>query len=573
MAHDIIIRGGRIVDGLLNPSYVGDVAIDGDTITAIGEVDGHGKREIGAEGAVVTPGFIDLHTHLDAQIAWDPQLTPASWHGITSVLMGNCGVTFAPVRPDDKELLAGMMESVEDIPRQSIMQGMPWDWSSFGEYLDSIERMNPALNVAALVGHAATRFYVMGERAVEETPSAAEIDEIARLAGRSVAEGAVGFSVNRLKAHRLPDGRSIPGTFAPEEELVAIAREVGQAGGFLQSVIEAHPVEEEMRIIRRQLEAAGTHMLFSAPWLPGIDGASAYQPAIDAMRAAGLQVTGTTQPRSAGFLSGLSTNILFGMRLKGGAWRQLRDTEVSRRLALIQDASFRERLIGEAKSLESAQHIGQTMTSSRFGLPCGKTFWMGTEERPHYTQSDDRCLAELAVAAGEHPVETWLRLQLESAGLGLFHIRFVNEDLTVLPGFLGSDWIVPGVGDAGAHVSVVMDAGWTSFFISHWYRDQGSFSLEETIHMLTAKQNRVLALADRGSLQVGYKADVNVLDIDDVEERQPRRVHDFPGGAPRLIQRGVGYRNTLVNGNVILEGDELTGMRGGRILRNQRNAS
>ena len=330
MAHDIIIRGGRIVDGLLNPEYVGDVAIDGDTIAALGQVDGRGKREIDAEGAVVTPGFIDLHTHLDAQIGWDPQLTPASWHGITSVLMGNCGVTFAPVRPDDKELLAGMMESVEDIPRQSIMQGLPWDWSSFGEYLDSIERCDPALNVAALVGHAATRFYVMGERAVEEAPTAEDITEIARLAGRSVQEGAVGFSVNRLKAHRLPDGRAIPGTFAPEEELVAIAREVGRAGGFLQSVIEAHPLDEEMRIMQLQLEAAGTHMLFSAPWLPGADGASAYQPAIDAMRAAGLHVTGTTQPRSAGFLSGLSTNILFGMRFRGEAWRQLRNTEVAR---------------------------------------------------------------------------------------------------------------------------------------------------------------------------------------------------------------------------------------------------
>ena len=570
MIHDIIIRGGRIVDGLLNPERYGDIAIDGDTITGLGRINGQGRREINAEGAVVAPGFIDLHTHLDAQIGWDPQLTPPSWHGITTVLTGNCGVTFAPVRPDDKELLASMMESVEDIPRDAIMRGLSWDWNSFGEYLDSIERQEPALNVAALVGHAATRFYVMGDRAIDETPTPKEIKEIAALAGRSIREGAVGFSINRLKAHRLPDGRPIPGTFAPEEELVAIAQEVGKAGGFLQSVIEAQPLEEEMRVMRRQLEAAGTHMLFSAPWLPGSAGDSAYQPAIDAMQAEGLQVTGTTQPRAAGFLSGLSTNILFGMRFKGEAWRKLRGTEVSNRLVLIQDVAFRERLVEEAKAMDIADHVGQMMGSSKFALPCKKTFWMGTEARPDYTQAPEASLAGLAANAGEHPVETWLRLQLTSNGQGLFHVRFVNEDLRVLPKFLGSDWVVPGVGDAGAHVSLIMDAGWTSFFISHWYRDQAIFSLEETIHMLSAKQNRVLNLVDRGALEVGRKADINVIDINSVEERQPKRVYDFPGGAPRLIQRGVGYQNTLVNGKVILENDELTEDRGGYILRNQR---
>ena len=568
MPHDLVIRGGHIVDGLLNPGYAGDVAIDGDTITAMGEVSEKGKREINADGAVVSPGFIDLHTHMDAQIGWDPAMTPASWHGITSVLMGNCGVTFAPVRPADKELLAGMMESVEDIPQQAIIDGLPWDWSSYGEYLDSIERLSPALNVAGLVGHAATRFYVMGERAVEEDPTPEEIEQIAKLAGQSVRDGAVGFSVNRLKAHRLPDGRCIPGTFAPDAELEAIAREVGSAGGILQSVIEAHPLDEEMRVMRLQLEAAGTHMLFSAPWLPGSDGANAYQPAIDAMRKDGLNITGTTQPRSAGFLSGLSTHILFGLRFRTEAWRKLQQTDIPDRLALLQDRSFREQLIEEGKQKELADHIGQTLSSSKYALPGRKTFWMGTDQRPNYTQTDDLCLADLAAAAGESPVETWIRLQLESDGLGLFHLRFVNEDLTVLPGYLDCDWIVPGVGDAGAHVSLVMDAGWSSFVISHWYRDTKTFSLEETIHMLTAKQNRVLGLPDRGALVVGHKADINIMDIDQVEERQPRRVTDFPGGAPRLIQRGVGYRNTLVNGEVVLEDNELTGARGGVILRN-----
>jgi N-acyl-D-aspartate/D-glutamate deacylase len=569
MAHDIVIRGGTIVDGALNQAYTGDLAITGDTITDLGVVAGQAKHEINADGALVTPGFIDLHTHMDAQIGWDAQLTPASWHGITSVLMGNCGVTFAPVRSADKSLLAGMMESVEDIPQQAILEGLPWNWNSFGEYLDAIEALNPALNVAALAGHAATRFYVMGERAVEEEASPEELKQIARLAGQSVKEGAVGFSINRLKAHRLPDGRCIPGTLAPVEELVSRAKEVGKAGGIRQSVIEMHPVEKEMEIIRQQLEAAGTHMLFSAPWLGGENGINAYQPAIDAMRADGLEITGTTQPRSAGFLSGLSTDILFGRRFKGEAWRQLRNTDVPARLGMIQDTAFRQRLIEEGKQVQMADHIGQTLGSSRYALPGRKTFWMGTSDRPIYTQPDEQCLTELAAAEGEHPVETWLRLQLQSDGLGLFHVRFVNEDLSVLPDYLNCDWIVPGVGDAGAHVSLVMDAGWTSFFLSHWHRDTGIFSIEQAIHMLTAKQNRVLQMPDRGTLAVGYKADVNVLDIARVEERQPRRVYDFPGGAPRLIQRGVGYLSTLVNGQIILENDELTGARGGTLIRNR----
>ena len=569
MAHDIVIRSGTIVDGALNEAYTGDLAISGDTITDMGSVSGKGTREINADGALVTPGFIDLHTHMDAQIGWDAQLTPASWHGITSVLMGNCGVTFAPVRSKDRDLLAGMMESVEDIPRQAIMDGLPWNWNSFGEYLDAIEALDPALNVAALAGHAATRFYVMGERAVEEKATPEEVKQIALLAGQSVREGAVGFSINRLKAHRLPDGRCIPGTLAPVEELVAIAKEVGEAGGILQSVIEMHPVAKEMDIIRRQLEAAGTHMLFSAPWLAGEDGRNAYQPAVDAMRAAGLEITGTTQPRSAGFLSGLSTDILYGRRFKGEAWRLLRNTAVPERLRMIKDNAFRRRLIEEAKQMQIADNIGQTLSSSRYALPGKKTFWIGTGERPVYTQPDNQSLIDLASSAGEHPVETWLRLQIESDGLGLFHVRFVNEDLSVLPDYLNCDWIVPGVGDAGAHVSLVMDAGWTSFFLSHWHRDMGVFSIEEAIHMLTAKQNRVLRMPDRGTLAVGNKADINVLDISRVEERQPRRVYDFPGGAPRLIQRGVGYLNTFVNGKIVLENDELNGNSGGRIIRNQ----
>ena len=572
MKHDLVIRNGRIVDGTGNPSYEGDIAVQGDTIAALGKVPEQGVREIDAAGAAVTPGFIDTHTHLDAQIGWDPSLTPACWHGVTTVLMGNCGVTFAPVRSGDKELLAEMMESVEDIPRQAILSGLAWDWNSYGEYLNSIEKLQPAINMTGLVGHAAARFYVMGERAVDEQPTTEEIQQIADLVGQSVKDGAAGFSTNRIEAHRLPDGRCMPGTFATDEELVAISRSVGANGGMLQSVINSDKrrLPGEMNLMRKQLEAAGTRLLFSAPWETGENGNSAYQPDIDDMQRSGLNIWGTTQPRPAAFLSGLKTFILFGVRLNDAVtWRQLRNLPVEERLAAIQDSEFRNRLIEEAKRMQPSDSIFQTLGAPGFSIPPTRSFWMGGDEQPHYPAGEDKSLAGVARAAGEHPGETWLRLMLESEGEGLFHVRFVNQDMSVLPDYLRANWIVPGVGDAGAHVSMISDVGWASFVLSYWHRERGEFSLEEAVHMLTAKQARVLDLKDRGVLQVGLKADINVIDIDRVAERQPKRVYDFPGGAPRLIQRAVGYRNTVVNGQVILENDELTGNRSGRVLRNR----
>ena len=569
MSHDLIIRNGNIVDGLGRAPVIGDIAIEGNRIVAIGSVSGKGKRELDADGLVVTPGFVDLHTHFDAQVGWDPQLTPASWHGVTTALMGNCGVTFAPVRDADKETLAIMMESVEDIPRHANMTGLSRNWNSYGEYLDSIEKLSPAINLAGMVGHAAARFYVMGERAVDENPTGSEIDAMASLIGDSVREGAVGFSTNRLRAHVMPDGRPIPGTFATDEELVTISAAVGREGGILQSVIEGGvKLEAELQLIKKQLTAARTRLLFSAPWEPGKDGKSAYQPAINDMQSHGLDVMGTTQPRAAAFLSGLKSNVLYGMRHKGQAWRDLRDLDFEGRLAAIRDSNMRARLIEEAKVMEGAQSIGQTMTSSRFSIPPAASFWMGDEDRPNYTGGSEMSLETLSTQANEHPAETWIRLMVESNGQGLFMVRFVNQDLEVLPDFMRSDWIVPGVGDAGAHVSVIMDSGWTSFLLSYWHRDRSEFTLEEAVHYLTAKQARVIGLNDRGSLEVGKYADINVIDIDRLSEKQPMRVHDFPGGAPRFIQRAIGYRATVVNGQVILENDELTGVVGGSVLRN-----
>ena len=553
MTHDIVIRAGKIVDGTGAEPFFGDIAIDGETIVEIGKVKGKGHEEIDANGEAVTPGFVDLHTHFDAQVAWDPMLTPVSWHGVTTVLMGNCGVTFAPCRPKDRTFLAEMMETVEDIPREAILNGLSWKWESYGEYLDAIDALQPAINMTGLVGHCASRLYVMGERAVDGQPTEDEVQQIAKLVGQSVKEGAIGFSTNRLPGHKLPDGRSIPGTFAGEAELVAISKAVGQAGGMLQSVLNYGKLDDELHLMSQQLRAAKTRMLFSAPWSPDATGkGDGYRQAIESMRAEGLDINGVTVPRSGGFLSGLKTNILF----QTPAWKRLRAMDFGARLIAIADQAVRDELIKEAsESPATAEWTRQF-------------FWLGDDDRPNYTKGKSESLFAVAEAAGEHPAATWLRYMLDSNGEALFHVRFFNHDLDQVQQLLKSDWIVPGLGDAGAHISQIMDAGWASFFLAHWHRDTGVFGLAEAVQKLTSAPARILGFTDRGTLKPGQKADINIIDMARVAERQPQLVHDFPNDVPRLIQRAVGYKATLCNGKVILIDDELTGARGGKVLRN-----
>ena len=563
MSHDLIIRGGLIVDGTGSKPYPGDIAIDGDTIVAIGNIEGSGARELDAKGHAVTPGFVDLHTHLDAQAGWDPDLTPIVWHGVTTALIGNCGVTFAPCKPEDREYLAGMMESVEDIPSSVILNGLPWDWNSYGEYLDSLDKLTPAINLVGMVGHCAIRTYVMGKRGVDEEPTADEIAQMAALAGKSVAEGAIGFSTSRLVAHKMPDGRSIPGTFAKTPEMVAIAKAVGENNGLVQNVLEYSRLDSEMALLREQALAAQTRVIFTAPHIPGGPGkANAYQDIIDSMRAEGIDITGLALPRSFGFLSGLKTNIMF----MSPAWRELISLDFSARLTAIQDADTRANLIREAGEMGEDGTPPLDMWVSNF-------YYLGDSESPEYTKGADESLPAIAAAAGEHPAETWLRIMLETNGEALFHVRFGNHDYEAMEDFLQNDWILPSLGDTGAHLTQIIDAGWSTFMLSHWHREKGTFTLEETIRLLTSAQARILGFKDRGSLAVGMRADINIIDVGQVTEGQPTLIRDFPNDTPRLSQKAKGYLATICNGNIIVENGELTGQRSGRVLRNQPNSA
>jgi N-acyl-D-amino-acid deacylase len=552
MAHDMVIRGGNVIDGSGGDAFRADVAIDGDRITAIGDVPEAGRREIDATGHAVTPGFVDIHTHLDAQVGWDPMLTPLTWHGVTTALLGNCGVTFAPVRPADPEVLAGMMETVEDIPRDAILNGLPWNWEGYGGYLDALDSMDPAINVAGLVGHSAVRFYVMGENAVDGQPTAAERARMAEVVGESIRDGAIGFSTSRLRGHVLPDGRDVPGTHATHQELVEIAGAVKAAGGgLMQNVLNlSGDYEGELQLLREEAEATGDRVLFSITAGRSDHSGKRVNADIDAMRADGLDVNGIAIPRGSGFVSGL-VNIL---PWRAGAWKELASQDFEGRLASIDDPETFAKLVADAENDESP-------------LAKAPIFWLGDGESPDYIFCKENSLAHLAELAGEHPAETFLRLSRESRGKTLFTVRFFNPNLGAVADLISGDAVFPGLGDAGAHVGQVMDSGWCSFVLSHWVRDAGLFSVEEAVRRMTSAPARILGVEDRGQLKVGMRADVNVIDLDRVGECMPEYVHDFPGGAGRFIQRGVGYRATLCNGEVILENDEHTGARGGQVLR------
>ncbi|MDE0693906.1 MAG: amidohydrolase family protein [Gammaproteobacteria bacterium] len=548
MGHDLVIRGGTLVDGTGSAPVQADVAIDGDTIVEVGKVDGKGREEIRADGLNVAPGFVDLHTHLDAQIGWDPQVTSVSWHGVTTALLGNCGVTFAPCKASDREFLAGMMETVEDIPKNAILHGLPWNWESYGGYLDALEALGPSINIAGLVGHCAVRFYVMGERAVEEPATDDEVRQIAELAGQSVREGAVGFSTNRLPGHRLPDGRSIPGTFAHRDELRAVAKEVGAAGGIMQTVSDFRDFDAELDLIRDEARTARGALFSTAAEI----GVERMDERVKAMRAEGLNVTSVTVPRSGGGVGGLSTNNFF----RTDGWNELRKLDLAGRLKAIRDPETRRRLVDEVKAQGDEAAEGMK-----------RWFYMGDQARPCYTQSLDQSLYHQAKALGEHPVETWLRISDQTDGKALFHLRGFNVDLKALEGLIRTEWAMPGLGDAGAHVSQMIDSGWSTFILSHWHRDSGVYSIEEAVRRISSVPAGVLGLKDRGTIEVGKRADVNVFDISRLEERMPEIVHDFPFGAPRFIQRAAGYKATVCNGTVVLRDDELTGERAGQVLR------
>ena len=543
MQHDLIIKNGNIIDGTGSDAFSGDIAIKDGLITEIGEVNGEAAEIIDAEGMTVSPGFVDIHTHLDAQIGWDPQMTPICWHGVTTALIGNCGLTFAPCKPEDTEILAGMMETVEDIPKQAILSGLPWNWEHYGQYLDMLEELKPSLNVAGLVGHCAVRYYVMGDRSFDEQATDAEKQQMADIVEKAIEDGAVGFSTNRYEPHKAPDGRSIPGTFAECSELVEIAKVVGPRDALMQLV------GADAEVMKSVAETEGSRVLFSYG-CSGEEGSGTKAAMhLDEMNTEGRNITGTSHTRGSGYMFGLQA----GLPIQGPTWDVLREKDFEGRLKAINDETFCEALVAEAQEPKSCQ------------IPLQKVYFLGLEDTPDHNSAQN--LIELSKSASEHWSETFLRLTRDSQGRGLFNWRMFSTNLKEQGDLFSSENLIPGLGDVGAHVSQIMDGGWASFILSHYVRKTGVFTLPQAIKRMTADPAAVIGLKDRGTLKIGMKADINVFCPKEVSELQPVLVNDFPGDAPRYIQKSQGFKATIVNGQVNVLDGEPTNARAGQVLR------
>ena len=566
MNHDIIIRNGTVVDGTGAPARRADVGISGDQITQIvglddGGVEGKAVREIDAEGRLVTPGFVDIHTHLDAQLAWDPIGTSSCWHGVTSVVMGNCGITFAPCKPEDRATLAEMMESVEDIPRDAILDSLPWDWETYGEYYDSIDRLPKGPNTGGLVGHSALRTYAMGERGLDEAPATGDdIAAMVRLVDEAMSAGALGVSTSRTLMHKVPDGRPVPGTHAAADELLAFAEVLHDhgAGVFEGAMRLGERDNDALDNTRSEVALMGEISRRSGrPVSFGLTQSSRrpdlYERVIDfvkAENAAGANVRPQTTARGVGILFGLETRTPFD---RAPAWKELRSAVNGRRLQMVRDATFRQTLINEADVHGTPIDLDEI-----FVLPEGEA---------RYDCAPENSLSAIAVARGVSPAAAFIELVLETDGALVANMPFLNQDLAAVEAMLDDPLVTLGLADAGAHVGQIMDASQPTFLLSYWIRERQRWSIEEAIRRLTSDTADLFGIRNRGRLVEGSFADVNVIDFDNLHLPHPEYVTDFPNGAGRYIQGSSGYDYTLVNGYVFMDHGEHTGVLSGRMLR------
>jgi N-acyl-D-aspartate/D-glutamate deacylase len=564
--HDLVIRGGTIVDGAGAEAFTGDIAVRDGVIAEVGGKAGPGRREIDAAGQIVCPGFIDTHTHLDGQATFDPLLAPSSWHGVTTVIMGNCGFGFAPVRPEDRRFLVEVMESVEEIPADVLYEGMPWDWESFPDYLDSLDRRPRAIDLAAQVPHCALRSYVMGqERAIHAQATAEEASRMGQLVRDAVRAGAVGFATSRTFVHRTKHGDLVPGTDAAPEELIAIARGMANGGsGVFQMLSDAMGREPDLQWMKEIARITGRPLVFSMVDVKPADDL-AFRETLSELQAIyeaeGLDLRAAVPWRPPGFMMGLQTSLHpFSYYAPFDA---LRDKPLAEIVATMRRDDFR-RAILSGNPDPSRSVAGLTTRWNRM---------YPLTEVPDYEPPHEASIAGLAEAAGVSPQEYAYDTLLRQDGRQFIFVPVANYtrgDFEILREMLTHPRTTASLSDAGAHVASVSDASFTTFMLTHWVkgRTRGPrLGLEEVVRMQTSEPAALYALHDRGVLAPGKKADINVIDVDGLKLHAPYMAFDLPNGGKRLLQKAEGLTCTLVNGEVIFERGELTDARPGKVVR------
>ncbi len=565
-SHDLVIRNGTIIDGTGQPGSTGDLAVSDGVVTEVGKVDGVGSREIDAEGQVVAPGFVDIHTHYDGQATWDTQLAPSSWHGVTTVVMGNCGVGFAPVAPDNRERLIQLMEGVEDIPGAALHEGLPWAWESYPEYLDYLDGLPRDIDLGSQVPHGALRLHVMGERgATQEPANPTDIAEMAELARQAVEAGALGFTTSRTLNHRTSLGEYTPTLKAEREELVGIAQGLGAAKkGVLQVVSDFIDMDHEFEILHAMAAESGRPISISIA--QAINRKDDWKIHLDRFAEStknGVQMRGQVGARAVGLLFGLQASL--SPFMLSALYKELADLPLAERVARMSQPEVRATILEQSTVDRSMAVLGAKLINKYHLM-----YVLG--DPPKYEPDPKDSLAATAERQGVDPAALAYDLLLENGGRDFLYmptLNFADGNLDVVREQLLHSAAVPGLSDGGAHVGTICDVSFPSTLLQWWGRDRpyGRIPLET----LFAKQCRATAetvgLNDRGVLAPGYKADINVIDMDNLRLHAPEMHFDLPAGGKRLLQRVDGYSHTFVSGTEIMAGGQSTGETPGRLVR------
>ncbi len=562
--HDLIIRGGTVVDGTGAAKRTADVAVNGGVISEVGRVSGSTRREIDADGALVAPGFVDIHAHYDGQATWDERMQPSSWHGVTTVVFGNCGVGFAPVHDQDHNKLVELMEGVEDIPGAALHEGLQWGWNSFGEYLGALEGPKD-MNIAAQVPHGALRLHVMGERgANREDATDQDIATMGQLAAEGIAAGGLGFTTSRTSNHKTSTGDFTPTLTAAARELIGIAEAVGKGNtGVFQLVSDFTDRDAEFQMFRDMCAVSGRPLSFTIVESPRSAGFHHdLLSRIEAARADGLEITGQCPVRPIGILLGFECTLNPFMR--NPVWQEVADMAPEQRVAALQDPDRRQRL------LQASGGAAHNLVGGRIIEDFHNMFEMG--EWPYYEPPADQTVTRRAEAAGVGPVEFALDLLLKNGGTNMLWLPLTNYGFMNLDGtreLLTHQYTVPALGDGGAHVGTICDGSFPTTLLQHWGRDRpdNRIDLEFLVQRQARDTARTVGLCDRGVLAAGYRADLNVIDFDNLRVRGPELAYDLPAGGRRVLQRADGYLHTIVGGEETYASGEATGALPGRLVR------